>query len=136
VSLTLKAGRLDQDPLVLLRDDSKLPGMLMRQPDAVCQVAGIRTRPVHQEVESFQRETFMTRLLLLILALSLTGCMSGALKAPARPAAVPAAAVVTSKSYPGVTLWYPASWGNIETGAGNAMRYYSSLFCAKCYQGK
>jgi hypothetical protein len=30
--------QLDQDCLVLLRDDSKLPGMLMRQPDAVYQV--------------------------------------------------------------------------------------------------
>jgi curli biogenesis system outer membrane secretion channel CsgG len=78
----------------------------------------------------------MTRLLLLILALSLTSCMSGSLKAPAKPAAVPAAAVVTGQSYPGVTLWYPTSWGNIESGAGNAMRYYSSLFSAKCYQGK
>jgi hypothetical protein len=78
----------------------------------------------------------MTRLFVLILALSLTGCMSGSLKAPAKLSAVPAAAVVRGESYPGVTLWYPASWGNIETGADNAMRYYSSLFSAKCYQGK
>ena len=49
----------------------------------------------------------MTRLFLLILALSLTSCMSGSLKAPAKPAAVPATAVVTGESYHGVTLWYP-----------------------------
>jgi hypothetical protein len=62
--------------------------------------------------------------------------MSGSLKAPAKSAAVPAAAVVTDQSYRGVTFWYPTSWGNIETGAGNAMRYYSSLLSAKFYQGK
>ena len=37
MSLTLKAGRLDQDRLILVRDDSKLQGRLMRQPDAVYQ---------------------------------------------------------------------------------------------------
>jgi hypothetical protein len=134
--MLLKAGQLDQDCLVLLRDDSKLQGRLMRQPDAVYQAREYETRPVHQEVESFRGETFMTRLFLLILALSVTGCMSGSLKAPAKPAAVPATAVVTGESYHGVTLWYPTSWGNMETGAGNTMRYYSSLFSAKCYQGK
>lgn len=35
--MLLKAGQLDQDCLVLLRDDSKLQGRLMRQPDAVYQ---------------------------------------------------------------------------------------------------
>jgi hypothetical protein len=35
--MLLKAGQLDQDCLVLLRDDSKLQGRLMRQPDDVYQ---------------------------------------------------------------------------------------------------
>ncbi len=48
--MLLKAGQLDQDCLVLLRDDSKLQGRLMRQPDDEYQAR--EYEPVHRKLKA------------------------------------------------------------------------------------